>query len=58
MFSRDCADAVAGIIQDNRESAQLSVRASGRGEADPIASNKTEADRGQDRRVTVTVEKP
>lgn len=54
-LSKQRADAVAAILKPLLPSS-IQLKTAGLGEADPIASNETEAGREQNRRVTVTVQ--
>ncbi|MEO6509959.1 MAG: OmpA family protein [Nocardioides sp.] len=54
-LSQDRAQAVAQYLRSQLGSYQIEIRAFGHGEADPIASNATEAGRTQNRRVTITL---
>ncbi len=54
-LSQDRAQAVAQYLRSRLGSYTIEIRAFGHGEADPIASNATEAGRQQNRRVTITL---
>jgi outer membrane protein OmpA-like peptidoglycan-associated protein len=54
-LSQDRAQAVAQYLRSRLGGYQIDIRAFGHGEADPIASNATEAGRQQNRRVTITL---
>jgi len=57
-LSQQRANAVAAVLRDLLDGQPLRVIATGHGEADPIASNATEAGRKQNRRVTITLPRP
>lgn len=55
VLSQQRADAVAQVLRSQLGKAAVQVVAVGHGEADPIASNATDAGRKQNRRVTITL---
>jgi outer membrane protein OmpA-like peptidoglycan-associated protein len=57
-LSRQRASAVAQHLRGALGGYQIAITAVGHGEADPIASNATEAGRQKNRRVTITLPKP
>jgi outer membrane protein OmpA-like peptidoglycan-associated protein len=57
-LSQDRASAVAQYLRSQLGSYHIGITAVGLGEADPIASNATEAGRQKNRRVTITLPPP
>ncbi len=57
-LSRQRAQAVAQYLRSSLDGYSIYITAVGHGEADPIASNATEAGRQKNRRVTITLPKP
>jgi outer membrane protein OmpA-like peptidoglycan-associated protein len=57
-LSRQRAEAVRQYLRQSLGSYDITITAFGHGEADPIASNATEAGRQKNRRVTITLPKP
>jgi outer membrane protein OmpA-like peptidoglycan-associated protein len=52
-LSRQRAQAVAAALRPRLAGLPVTLRARGHGEADPVASNRTEAGRARNRRVTI-----
>ena len=57
-LSQDRAEAVAEYLRSRLGNYDIGIRSFGHGEADPIASNATEAGRQKNRRVTITLPQP
>jgi outer membrane protein OmpA-like peptidoglycan-associated protein len=57
-LSQDRASAVAQYLRSRLGNYRIGIKAVGLGEADPIASNATEAGRQKNRRVTITLPPP
>jgi outer membrane protein OmpA-like peptidoglycan-associated protein len=57
-LSRQRAQAVAQYLRGALGGYEIEIAAFGHGEANPIASNATEAGRQKNRRVTITLPKP